>query len=204
MQILEALWKPSSKEDDIWGGSEPEGFLTREESLVDVGIKFFQEKPEAIYEKQSDGRDEQEKPLQLVATKNGMLIKFQEGKPKAIEDWDERETPLLVAAKNGVKEIVTKFLKEKPGAIHDTNSQHQNVLHVAVEYRQPHVFESLREERLFENLVRSVDKDDNTLLHLAAKLSKYKPWHIPGAAMQMQWEIKWFLVINLHYTTLTI
>lgn len=110
---------------------------------------------------------------------------------------DKRETALMVAAKNGVMEIVEKILVQKPTAIHETNSEHQNILHMAVKYRQPHVFEFLRkryEDKLWDNLIGSVDKDDNTVLHLAAKLSKYKPWHIPGAAMQMQWEIKWFLV----------
>ncbi|GLT52967.1 hypothetical protein SLA2020_262700 [Shorea laevis] len=32
----------------------------------------------------------------------------------------------------------------------------------------------------------------NSALHLAANLGDYKPWLIPGAALQMQWEIKWF------------
>ncbi|KAK4281208.1 hypothetical protein QN277_012730 [Acacia crassicarpa] len=109
---------------------------------------------------------------------------------------DRRETALFIAAKNGVLEIVKKILSDKPGAIHETNSQGQNVMHVAVEYRQPHVFELLRKERLQDNLIRGVDKDGNTILHVAAKLSKYKPWHIPGSALQMQWEIKWFMYIK--------
>jgi hypothetical protein len=41
---------------------------------------------------------------------------------------------------------------------------------------------------------RAVDKDGNGALHLAANLGEYKPWLIPGAALQMQWEIKWYEV----------
>ncbi|XP_054790090.1 uncharacterized protein LOC129295577 [Prosopis cineraria] len=107
-----------------------------------------------------------------------------------------KESALFVAAKNGVLEIVKKILADKPGAIHETNSQGQNVLHVAVEHRQPHMFGLLRHQRLWDNLVRGVDNEGNTVLHVAAKLSQYKPWHIPGSALQMQWEIKWFLYIK--------
>lgn len=107
---------------------------------------------------------------------------------------DRRETALFIAAKNGVLEIVEKILRDKPGTLHEHNSQGQNVLHVAVEYRQPHVFVILQKQRLWENLLRGVDNDGNTVLHVSAKLSQYKPWHIPGSALQMQWEIKWFMV----------
>ncbi|KAJ7972742.1 Ankyrin repeat-containing protein [Quillaja saponaria] len=44
----------------------------------------------------------------------------------------------------------------------------------------------------FNNLIQSVDSNENTVLHYAAMLSKYKPWQIPGSALQMQWEIKWY------------
>ncbi|XP_054804257.1 ankyrin repeat-containing protein ITN1-like [Prosopis cineraria] len=110
------------------------------------------------------------------------------------------ESVLFIAAKNGVLEILEKILKDKPGAIHETNSLDQNVLHVTVENRQPRVFEHLekylKEKELWESHVARADKDDNTILHLAAKLSRYKPRHIAGSALQMQWEVKWFLFMK--------
>ncbi|XP_028791241.1 ankyrin repeat-containing protein At5g02620-like [Neltuma alba] len=112
------------------------------------------------------------------------------------EEWDRKESALFVAAKNGVLEILKKILKDKPGAIHETNSKGQNVLHIAVEYRQPHVLKLLEQQKLWDNLVQSIDNEGNTILHLAARLSQYKPWHIPGSALQMQWEIKWFLYVK--------
>ncbi|XP_068636204.1 ankyrin repeat-containing protein ITN1-like, partial [Aristolochia californica] len=38
--------------------------------------------------------------------------------------------------------------------------------------------------------------DGNSALHLAAALGKNRPWIIPGAALQMQWEIKWFKFVK--------
>ncbi|KAI9126191.1 hypothetical protein K1719_002612 [Acacia pycnantha] len=116
------------------------------------------------------------------------------------EESDKKESAFFIAAKNGVLEMLEKIMNDKPGAIHETNSQGQNVLQVAVECRQPHVFnlfkQRLGEERIWNALVQNVDIEGNTILHLAAKLSQYKPWHIPGAALQMQWEIKWFMYIK--------
>ncbi|KAK3001617.1 hypothetical protein RJ639_020656 [Escallonia herrerae] len=46
-----------------------------------------------------------------------------------------------------------------------------------------------------KEVFRKVDKDGKYVLHLAAKLGSYRPWlFFPGAALQMQWEIKWYEV----------
>ncbi|KAM3688740.1 hypothetical protein ACJW31_10G173900 [Castanea mollissima] len=68
------------------------------------------------------------------------------------------ETPVLLAAGNGITKMVEQILEAFPVAIND----------------------------------RSEDTDENNALHLAAKIGKKKPWLIPGAALQMQWEFKWY------------
>ncbi|XP_028758440.1 uncharacterized protein LOC114717469 [Neltuma alba] len=148
---------------------------------------------------QPEGNKPEQKTSQIVPVDKSK----QKGGEEKKNNGDRRESALFIAAKNGVVEIVKKILKDKPGAIHESNVQGQNVLHVAVEYRQPHVFGLLKEERLWDNLLRGVDNDGNTVLHVAARLSQYKPWHIPGSALQMQWEIKWFLYIKDIYIALT-
>ncbi|RVW91570.1 hypothetical protein CK203_046208 [Vitis vinifera] len=63
--------------------------------------------------------------------------------------------------------MVEKILEVNPVAINDKNEEKRIVF-------------------------RAVDNNGNSALHLAAKLSNYQPWHITGAALQMQWEMKWY------------
>ncbi|KAA8543283.1 hypothetical protein F0562_021222 [Nyssa sinensis] len=108
-------------------------------------------------------------------------------------DTGKRETPILIAAKNGVTEMVEKILQLFPVAINDVNSDNKNIVLLAVEHRQPHVYQFLLDRyKVKDSVFRMVDKDGNSALHLAATLGQYRPWLIPGAALQMQWEIKWY------------
>ncbi|MED6209844.1 hypothetical protein PIB30_058614 [Stylosanthes scabra] len=118
----------------------------------------------------------------------------------AKERTDPKETAFLMAAKNGIVEMVTKILSKIPSAIHNTNTKKENVLLVAVMNRQPFVVETLRmksKPEVWNNLVLAADDDENTMLHLAAHaIGDEKPWQIPGSALQMMWDIKWFEYIK--------
>ncbi|XP_054790249.1 uncharacterized protein LOC129295726 [Prosopis cineraria] len=115
-------------------------------------------------------------------------------------------TPLLVAARGGVVEVVNKILSQLPVSIYDTTSKDKNILQVAVENRQPWVIEAVRKQvknkklklNLWDDLIESVDTDDNTILHLAAHYddSMSHPSQVHGVAMQMQWQIKWYEYVN--------
>ncbi|KAF5956859.1 hypothetical protein HYC85_004084 [Camellia sinensis] len=90
---------------------------------------------------------------------------------------DKKETPILIAAKYGIMEIVKKILHIFPVAIHDTNSDEKNIVLLAVENRQTHVYQFLLERNVMRDSIFSkVDKDGNSAMHVAA-------------ALQMQWEI---------------
>lgn len=96
--------------------------------------------------------------------------------------------------------MVEKILELFPVAIHEMNEEKKNIVLLAVEHRQPHVYQLLLKRNVLkETIFRKVDNKENSALHLAAKLGDYKPWLIPGAALQMQWEIRWFEVINYYY-----
>jgi len=116
------------------------------------------------------------------------------------EKIDKKETAFLVAARNGIVEMVDEMLNRIPSVIHNTNSKKENVLLVAVLNRQPLVVESLKTKmqsklEVWNNLTLTVDEDENTMLHLAAYApGGDKPWQIAGSALQMVWDIKWFQV----------
>ncbi|KAK8486513.1 hypothetical protein V6N13_045947 [Hibiscus sabdariffa] len=115
------------------------------------------------------------------------------GDVKTLASSAKRETPILIAAKSGITEMVDEILQRFPVAIHETNTEKKNIVLLAVENRQPHVYELLLKKNIMKDSVfRAVDHNGNSALHLAAMLGDHRPWLIPGAALQMQWEIKWY------------
>ncbi|CAJ1971123.1 unnamed protein product [Sphenostylis stenocarpa] len=115
---------------------------------------------------------------------------------------DKKETAFLVAARNGIVEMVYELLYRIPSVIHNTNSMKENALLVAVINRQPLVVESLKKMMQFKpeiwnSLILTVDIDENTVLHLAAYApSTDKSPQVAGSALQMMWDVKWFQYIQ--------
>ena len=105
-------------------------------------------------------------------------------------------TPILIAAKNGIKEMVESILICSPMAIHDVSPEKKNVVLLAVENRHPHVYKVLLKNvnNMTDSVFGAVDNNGNSALHLAAMFTDNKPWLTPGASLQMQWEVKWFEV----------
>lgn len=104
----------------------------------------------------------------------------------------------------GVTEMVEKILDKFPVAIQDVDSDNKNVVLLAVENRQPHIYSLLQKRKILkESLLRQLDNQGNSALHLAATCGQYRPWLIPGAALQMQWEIKWYKVCHIVDTILS-
>ncbi|KAJ9696093.1 hypothetical protein PVL29_008374 [Vitis rotundifolia] len=103
-------------------------------------------------------------------------------------------TPILIAAKNGIKEMVESILICSPMAIHDVSPEKKNAVLLAVEYRHPNVYKVLlkRANNMTDSVFGAVDNNGNSALHIAAMFTDPKPWLTPGAALQMQWEVKWF------------
>ncbi|KAL5542601.1 hypothetical protein UlMin_010311 [Ulmus minor] len=120
------------------------------------------------------------------------------GFPSDLTLLDEnRLSPILIAAKMGVVEIVEKILDEFPVAIQDLDCNNKNVVLLAVENRQPQVYNLLLNKNIMkESLFRQLDNEGNSALHLAAQCKDHQPWLIPGGALQMQWEIKWYKFVK--------
>ncbi|XP_073224347.1 uncharacterized protein [Cicer arietinum] len=112
------------------------------------------------------------------------------------------ETPILTAARYGIVEMVNVLIKKIPSSIYEINLENKNILLVAVENRRTVVVESIRKwskecakKEVFDSLIRQVDNEDNTMLHLAATPSG-QDWNIHGAALQLMWHIKWFQYVK--------
>ncbi|XP_060173855.1 uncharacterized protein LOC132604381 isoform X1 [Lycium barbarum] len=123
--------------------------------------------------------------------------------PTAIQDTDSKElskptkeTPLLVASRMGIVEMVKKILKNFPIAIQDTDSEDKNLLLLAVEHRQTEVYNWLIGEKYPEYVFYQVDRKGNNAVHLAARYQKLEVWRIPGTALQLQGERKWYKYVK--------
>ena len=127
-----------------------------------------------------------------------------QSKAKSIEEEDinlSELTPILVAARNGITEMVETTLRIYPMAMYDVDNKHQkNIVLLTAEHKQPCVYKlllSLKEEKIIKKSVFcEVDNEGNSALHLAAKSTNFN-WPVPGALSQMQWEIKWYEVRSL-------
>ncbi|XXG52130.1 hypothetical protein AAC387_Pa03g0525 [Persea americana] len=93
-----------------------------------------------------------------------------------------------------VEEILNKF----PVAIRDEDADKKNVVLLAVENRHPKIYKLLLSKyyKSHEGVFQKVDKAGNTAIHLAATFGKNRPWRISGAAIQMQWDLKWYNYIK--------
>ncbi|BFG13809.1 hypothetical protein CerSpe_000840 [Prunus speciosa] len=72
--------------------------------------------------------------------KDNLVDKKKKDKDNKLED---KKTPILIAAKMGVSEMVETILEKFPVAIYDVDSENKNVALLAVENRQPHVYSFL-------------------------------------------------------------
>ena len=102
-------------------------------------------------------------------------------------------TPILIAAKNGISKMVKEALKRDPVAMYDMDEKKKNIVLLSVEHKQPHVYELLLSLKKDNKKHIELDDEGNSALHLAAMKAEFD-WPVPGAASQMQWEIRWYEV----------
>ncbi|XP_058106277.1 uncharacterized protein LOC131249481 [Magnolia sinica] len=157
-----------------------------------------------------------ERPL-ILASKCGIVKLVEEilkAFPESIEFLDDKrhqigddgdeykerlERPLILATKCGIVELVEEILKAFPESIEFLDDKAgKNLLHLAVEYRQVHVFNLLKKEkRVTTVLAAGIDKNGNTILHLAAKFKKDNSSHVGGPVIQMHQENAWFEALKV-------
>ncbi|THG06147.1 hypothetical protein TEA_018157 [Camellia sinensis var. sinensis] len=111
---------------------------------------------------------------------------------------EEQATPILIAAKNGISEMVSQILDDFPVAIYDTNPEGKNVMLLALENRKLMVYKELMRRNVTKDLLHHNDNVGNNALHHAAMVKIYPPSVAPNAVLRMQWEIKWYEFIKEH------
>ncbi|XP_057987165.1 ankyrin repeat-containing protein NPR4-like [Hevea brasiliensis] len=105
-----------------------------------------------------------------------------------------RPSPLFIAIKTGILEIVSEIIDAIPQYYVDLrNNKGQSILHWAVMYRREEIFDLLKDKGMsWDKMARKIDDDGNTLLHLVADTKHYTGGTKPGPALQLQEELQWF------------
>ncbi|GKV40276.1 hypothetical protein SLEP1_g47943 [Rubroshorea leprosula] len=103
------------------------------------------------------------------------------------------DTPLIIAARTGIKEIVDEIINVYPQALEHVTRSGQNILHVAILHRN-HILDRIRSERevVKRKLVLGIDHDGDTILHKAARTKYYRGGTTSTVALRLQEELRWF------------
>eukprot|EP00256_Glycine_max_P057040 XP_014624730.1 uncharacterized protein LOC100788731 isoform X2 [Glycine max] len=126
-----------------------------------------------------------------VAKRRRISAQKREERRKNDEEPPER-TALLIATKTGIVEIVEKFLDVNPEAIFHVTENNQNILTMAVKYRQKKIVRIIQRKGAIESLVGQISDKGRTILHEVARMDYYKGEHLAGVAFQLQDELRWY------------
>ena len=98
--------------------------------------------------------------------------------------------------------MVEKTLQDLPLTIHDRDFKRKNIVLLAVENRQSHLYDFLLKSSHLRDqdlALHAVDEDGNSALHLAAELKNYESWLIPSSTLPMHWEVIWYEVCKIDF-----
>ncbi|XP_059437027.1 ankyrin repeat-containing protein NPR4-like [Corylus avellana] len=142
-----------------------------------------------------DGVNKREKELQSKTIEGGKGGGG--GSKKELRPCEGNRTsnyiPLLIAASEGIVEIVNEILQVYPQAIEHVTKDEENILHVAIKYRQMEIFRRVKKMKIIRDcrLVSRIDNRGYTILHHVADTEKYDGGNKAGPALQLQAELKW-------------
>ncbi|XP_055961620.1 uncharacterized protein LOC126677327 isoform X2 [Mercurialis annua] len=117
---------------------------------------------------------------------------------KTIEPDDFRKNGVylsfFVAIREGVIEVVVEMIKSIPSLVSALDNNLRGMLMLAVQHRQEKIFSLVHVLDMSKFMsISHLDKDRNTMLHVAAKLAPSRRLsRISGAALQMQRELQWY------------
>ncbi|XP_074379866.1 uncharacterized protein LOC141721033 [Apium graveolens] len=78
-------------------------------------------------------------------------------------------TPLILATKYGCLGIALEMIKEHPQTVEQVDREYGSILHLAIKYRRIEIFNEVEKMKMqMRKLVRLLDKDRNSILHMVA------------------------------------
>lgn len=106
------------------------------------------------------------------------------------------ETPLFLATKSGCVEIVEEILNQYPQVVEHVNNKGQNILHLAIKYRQLQIFNLVKKMKIpMKRLVRNVDIHGNSILHMVGMKRENSEFEkMQNPTDKLQEELQWFEV----------
>ncbi|XP_004486279.4 uncharacterized protein [Cicer arietinum] len=181
------MWKALAKE---WKGIEK---LWRKKEMHNLAheLVYLLAKNDNSWQRSSIARDR----TVSMGRSNYTEGKQKKGKQEIQKEQDVTScksiiyTPLLMAACNGIIEIVELIIHFHPQSIEHVSEDEQNILYMAVEHRQLEIFRMLKKLKMVRHLAGKIDKQSNTVLHHTAD---FKGGSQPGYALQLQEELHWF------------
>ncbi|KAJ0013536.1 hypothetical protein Pint_20940 [Pistacia integerrima] len=98
---------------------------------------------------------------------------------------------LFIAAKMGNFEFLAHLIRSYPDLVHELDENDQTIFHIAILHGHTNILDLLNEIGFAKELLMTyVDKDQNNILHLAAKYQHGSPiTTLSCAALQMQQEL---------------
>ncbi|KAH6781351.1 hypothetical protein C2S51_006644 [Perilla frutescens var. frutescens] len=134
------------------------------------------------------------KPSNFVKLAEKLWSEMQNMDKTSLLELIRRHHILHAATKSGHVELLTMLTRAYPQLIWDTDSNGHTIFHIAVAYRQHHVFYLIHQAKaMMHTATASQDQEGNNILHLSAKLS-LRPLYesrLPPVAL-MQRELEWF------------
>ncbi|XP_044469958.1 ankyrin repeat-containing protein ITN1-like [Mangifera indica] len=142
----------------------------------------------------SDLLNQARKLVQLLWTK----ILEKEGNQVGSYFNDHRDL-LFDAAHLGNFIFLAELISIYPDLVHQKDDHQRTIFHIAIMHRYDDLFKLIHNIGFNKQLLASyLDKDNNSLLHLAAKYPNPKPVNIvPGAALEMQRELQIFKDVEM-------
>ncbi|KAL5840707.1 hypothetical protein ACOSQ4_013315 [Xanthoceras sorbifolium] len=105
---------------------------------------------------------------------------------------------IFFAAEHGNHELLSKLIYGYPDLLIKVNEDGHTILHIAVMNRHDRIFNLINDIGLNkDSIVLKQDREENNILHLAAKLPPKNQLNaVSGAALQMQRELLWFKEVS--------